>query len=432
MNRDRHMAQAIQDTLLPLEPPQLERYCTRSLCVPGERVGGDLYDVVQLDGQHVMLYVADAAGHGISAAILALLFKHRLKLFDRTGTKLRPAAILGQMNEVLLNEISAPGVFVTAIFCLLDVETGKLTFSSAGHPPLLVHQANGRVKMFEHTGPALGLYRDAVFAEREILVRESDQVLLYTDGVFNRIDHRRLNQSQLVQELQSAEDRAFVLERILNTARSDQPSVVEDDMTLLLLVASPGVSRFDHRTNLADEDAPSNSDDPKTSRISEAVADGCTFLVLEGRITWEYSQGFFDVVIGSIERGLGIIVDLSKCVHMDSAVLGTLHELVERAEKSASGSNIRVQDASQSLIRTFVELGMDSVTRCIQTRSIAVPEAQSAVEVSPRDLRRQQLRLLQAHEALASLSDTNRDQFASVVSDLREHLTHLGGMTSQR
>jgi anti-anti-sigma regulatory factor len=432
MNRDRHMAQAIQDTLLPLEPPQLERYCTRSLCVPGERVGGDLYDVVQLDGQHVMLYVADAAGHGISAAILALLFKHRLKLFDRTGTKLRPAAILGQMNEVLLNEISAPGVFVTAIFCLLDVETGKLTFSSAGHPPLLVHQANGRVKMFEHTGPALGLYGDAVFAEREILVRESDQVLLYTDGVFNRIDHRRLNQSQLVQELQSAEDRAFVLERILNTARSDQPSVVEDDMTLLLLVASPGVSRFDHRTNLADEDAPSNSDDPKTSRISEAVADGCTFLVLEGRITWEYSQGFFDVVIGSIERGLGIIVDLSKCVHMDSAVLGTLHELVERAEKSASGSNIRVQDASQSLIRTFAELGMDSVIRCVQMRSITVPETQSAVEVSPHDLRRQQMRLLKAHEALASLSDTNRDQFASVVSDLREHLTYLGGMTSQR
>mgnify|MGYP003322028529 FL=1 len=432
MNRDRHMAQAIQDTLLPLEPPQLERYCTRSLCVPGERVGGDLYDVVQLDGQHVMLYVADAAGHGISAAILALLFKHRLKLFDRTGTKLRPAAILGQMNEVLLNEISAPGVFVTAIFCLLDVETGKLTFSSAGHPPLLVHQANGRVKMFEHTGPALGLYGDAVFAEREILVRESDRVLLYTDGVFNKTDRRPLNQSQLVQELQSAEDRAFVLERILNTARSDQPSVVEDDMTLLLLVASPGVSRFDHRTNLADEDAPSNSDDPKTSRISEAVADGCTFLVLEGRITWEYSQGFFDVVIGSIERGLGIIVDLSKCVHMDSAVLGTLHELVERAEKSASGSNIRVQDASQSLIRTFAELGMDSVIRCVQMRSITVPETQSAVEVSPHDLRRQQMRLLKAHEALASLSDTNRDQFASVVSDLREHLTHLGGMTSQR
>ena len=432
MNRDRHMAQAIQDALLPLKPPQLERYCTRSLCVPGEKVGGDLYDVVQLDGRHVLLYVADAAGHGVSAAILALLFKHRLKLFDRTGTKLCPADILGQMNEVLVNEISAPGVFVTAIFCLLDVESGKLTFSSAGHPPLLVHEANGRVKMCEHTGPALGLYGDVVFAEREILVRESDRVLLYTDGVFNRIDHRRLNQSQLVQELQSTEDRAFVLERILNTARSDQPSVVEDDMTLLLLVASPGVSRFDHRTNLADEDAPSNSDDPKTSRISEAVADGCTFLVLEGRITWEYSQGFFDVVIGSIERGLGIIVDLSKCVHMDSAVLGTLHELVERAEKSASGSNIRVQDASQSLIRTFAELGMDSVIRCVQMRSITVPETQSAVEVSPHDLRRQQMRLLKAHEALASLSDTNRDQFASVVSDLREHLTHLGGMTSQR
>ena len=75
---------------------------------------------------------------------------------------------------------------------------------------------------------------------------------------------------------------------------------------------------------------------------------------------------------------------------------------------------------------------MDSVIRCVQMRSITVPETQSAVEVSPHDLRRQQMRLLKAHEALASLSDTNRDQFASVVSDLREHLTYLGGMTSQR
>ena len=164
MERDRYMAQAIQDTLLPSEPPQLDRYRTRSLCVPGEKVGGDLYDVVRLNARHVMFYVADAAGHGVSAAILALLFKHRLKLFDPTGATLSPAAILGQMNEVLVNEISAPGVFVTAIFCLLDIENGKLIFASAGHPPLLVHEACGHVKMFEHTGPALGLYGNAVFA----------------------------------------------------------------------------------------------------------------------------------------------------------------------------------------------------------------------------------------------------------------------------
>ena len=432
MERDRYMAQAIQDTLLPSEPPQLDRYRTRSLCVPGEKVGGDLYDVIRLNARHVMFYVADAAGHGVSAAILALLFKHRLRLFDPTGATLSPAAILGQMNEVLVNEISAPGVFVTAIFCLLDIENGKLIFASAGHPPLLVHEARGHVKMFEHTGPALGLYGNAVFAEREILVKEADRILLYTDGVFDTTENRPLNQNQLIQELQTVEDRSFVLERILNKARGDQPLAVRDDLTLLLLEASPGVSRFDHSANFADEDMSSISGDPSVSRISQAKAEGLTVLVLEGRMTWEYSQTFFDAVIGSLDRGFGVIVDLSRCIHMDSAVLGTLHELVESAEKTVAGSKVKIQDASHSLVRTFAELGMNSVLRSLQMQSIAIPKTRTAVRVSDGNLRGQQMRLLKAHEVLASLNDTNRDQFALVVDDLREHLTYSSGMTSPR
>jgi len=432
MERDRYMAQAIQDTLLPSEPPQLTGYCARSLCVPGEKVGGDLYDVVQVDAQHVMLYVADAAGHGVSAAILALLFKHRLRLFDPNGVKLRPAAILGQMNEVLVKEISAPGVFVTAIFCLLDIENGKLTVASAGHPPLLVREANSRVRMFEHTGPALGLYGNAVFAEREILLRESDRVLLYTDGVFSTTENTPLDQNQLIQKFQTGDARSFALERILNRAKDDQALAVQDDLTLLLLDASPGLSQFDHRTSFADEDVASNNHARSISRISQAETEGLTLLVLEGPMTWEHSQAIFDAVIESIDRGFEVIVDLSRCIHMDSAVLGTLHELVAGAQKSVAGLKVRIQDAPHALVRTFAELGMDSVLRNIQMHSVAIPEATVSVEVSPGDLRRQQMRLLKAHEALASLNDTNRDQFASVVNDLREHLTYPSGMTSPR
>ena len=155
-------------------------------------------------------------------------------------------------------------------------------------------------------------------------------------------------------------------------------------------------------------------------------------MVLEGRMTWEYSQPFFDAVIGSIERGFRVIVDLSRCIHMDSAVLGTLHELVEIAQKSVADSKVKIQDASHSLVRTFAELGMDSVLRSIQMQSIAIPKTRATVEASDGNLRRQQMRLLKAHEVLASLNDANRDQFALVVDDLREHLTYSSGMTSPR
>ena len=264
------------------------------------------------------------------------------------------------------------------------------------------------------------------------MVKEADRILLYTDGVFDTTENRPLNQNQLIQELQTVEDRSFVLERILNKARGDQPLAARDDLTLLLLEASPGVSRFDHRTNFADEDTPSISGDPSVSRISQAKAEGLTVLVLEGRMTWEYSQPFFDAVFGSLDRGFGVIVDLSRCIHLDSAVLGTLHELVESAEKTVAGSKVKIQDASHSLVRTFAELGLNSVLRSLQMQSIAIPKTRTAVRVSDGNLRGQQMRLLKAHEVLASLNDTNRDQFALVVDDLREHFTYLSGMTSPR
>ena len=117
---------------------------------------------------------------------------------------------------------------------------------------------------------------------------------------------------------------------------------------------------------------------------------------------------------------------------MDSAVLGTLHELVESAEKTVVGSKVKIQDASRSLVTTFAELGMNSVLRSVQMQSIAIPMTRTAVKASDGNLGRQQMRLLKAHEALASLNDTNRDQFALVVDDLREHLTYSSGMTSSR
>jgi hypothetical protein len=75
---------------------------------------------------------------------------------------------------------------------------------------------------------------------------------------------------------------------------------------------------------------------------------------------------------------------------------------------------------------------LNSVLRSLQMQSIAIPKTRTVVRVSEGNLRGQQMRLLKAHEVLASLNDTNRDQFALVVDDLREHFTYSSGMTSPR
>lgn len=122
IERDLHRAEIIQHSLLPEEPPSLSDYHVQALYRCGHIVGGDLYDVKLIGDHHLALVIADAAGHGVSAAMLAVLFKHRLRLqHDETGAPYSPAEALQRMNTALMTDLSVPGAFVTAAVGLLNL-----------------------------------------------------------------------------------------------------------------------------------------------------------------------------------------------------------------------------------------------------------------------------------------------------------------------
>ncbi|MDB9867304.1 GAF domain-containing protein, partial [Pseudomonadales bacterium] len=77
IERDLHRAEIIQHSLLPEVPPRMRDYHLQALYRCGHIVGGDLYDVKLVGEHHLALVIADAAGHGVSAAMLAVMFKHR-------------------------------------------------------------------------------------------------------------------------------------------------------------------------------------------------------------------------------------------------------------------------------------------------------------------------------------------------------------------
>ncbi|MCY2925708.1 MAG: response regulator, partial [Planctomycetota bacterium] len=82
ITEDLDRAEHIQRALLPATPPRLRSFAVDAVYRVSHRIGGDLYDVVPLDERRVALYVADAAGHGVSAAMLSVLFKNRLVMRD--------------------------------------------------------------------------------------------------------------------------------------------------------------------------------------------------------------------------------------------------------------------------------------------------------------------------------------------------------------
>ena len=413
IERDLHRAEIIQRSLLPHQLPVLADFSLHTLYRPGHTVGGDLYDVVAIGDRYLALVVADASGHGVSAAMLSVLFKHHLLLQDpETGIPYRPGWALARINASLLADRPAPGVFLTAAYCLLDTHERTLIVGSAGHPPLLCLRASGELEPIEHTGPALGLEAGAVYQEHELSLNEGDRLLLYTDGLLD-IAEEVPDVASMAATLRSLGNDPRVLERLLMEVTQGRIRTDCDDVTMVLLDAAPGESVVNESAESLDTMPASPSEQPVIMRAETADA---TMLILEGRITWLQGQILFEAGLAELEAQRDLVIDLAQCNHLDSTLLGTLHELILRADEA--GRSIWLQNVGGHLLSNFEELSMGTALAHIASEPVEVPEQRTQIDLGG-NLERQQQRLLQAHEVLAELSDDNRDQFGNLIETLR-------------
>lgn len=412
LRRDLQRAEIIQRALLPTVPPAIERYCIHAVYRPGRYVGGDLYDVVRLDDRHIGMYVADATGHGVTAAMLSVLYKQRLVLVDEgSGQPLSPATVLEHVNRSLLEADMAPGLFLTAVFCLLDTKEAELTLASAGHPPALHAQPGGELRQLKRTGPALGLTENAHFDEERIQLKVDDRLLLFTDGLLQPDSTRELDRLQrlLNRYPVGADD---LLAEALGTRDGDAIHEEErDDVTVLLLDVHAGPSSFDNGTSKSEKirSGPISSNET----IFYGETDDAGYLSLQGRVIWTHCDPLYEAATGILETGRRLMVDLSECEYLDSTCLGTIHELV------ALG-NVHVQSVRTDVRSLFEELDMNAVLASVE-EARALPEMYP-LAMGSEAATSQPLRILRAHEALATLSSRNRKKFDEVVEGLRQEI----------
>lgn len=415
----------IQRALLPREAPQLDGVAVDAVYRPCDRVGGDLYDVVKLDDDRLGVCVADAAGHGVAAAMLAVLFKSRLTPRDPDTAEPRPPAdVLADINDQLVDECRTPRMFVSACYGIFDSRTSEFTVASAGHPPLLVHRHDGMIEQVEHSGPALGLSVGARFKQSVVHLDAGDRILLYTDGLYQAVHGRPCLTPQQVREMLQDEDRKGIalLQQLLRGATDAQKGRQHDDITLLLLSLSAVGSQVDngqaanpHETSLA----------PETTDFELVFGrdDTTTIIRLQGQADWTYAASFHDACNCALAEGRALAVDLGPCPHLDSTFLGTIHELVTRADETHVPLALyHVQSPVRSC---FEELGMQAVLRHVTAETPPLPECSETLQEALTDDASQQ-RVLRAHEALASLNDDNRRQFGKLIEYLRKEIEGNG------
>jgi sigma-B regulation protein RsbU (phosphoserine phosphatase) len=174
-------AQAVQAGLLPAGFPSITGWQIDALWRPALQLGGDYYDILGLAAHRWGFLIADVSDKGVPAALLMAVARSLFHVY--ASDDLAPSEVLARINRDLVMS-SHSGMFVTALYAVVDTDTGVVRVSAAGHPPALVlRTATREVIRVRPPGMPLGIFEDARFADVDVRLNPADRVLLYTDGV---------------------------------------------------------------------------------------------------------------------------------------------------------------------------------------------------------------------------------------------------------
>jgi serine phosphatase RsbU (regulator of sigma subunit) len=172
----------IQISLMPRRFPVIDGWEVASAYEPAREVGGDFYDVFRLRDEAgcVGLVVADVTGKGIPAAILMADSRGLIHAAADHGDG--PAATLERVNRILVTE-RASGLFVTVAHAVLDPATGRLVLARAGHDPVHVLRADGRLEVLDPAGRLIGMTGELGLVPIEVVLETGDALIAHTDGI---------------------------------------------------------------------------------------------------------------------------------------------------------------------------------------------------------------------------------------------------------
>lgn len=243
----RHSAAQIQRALLPEHLPAVRNLEFAWSFMPCEQIGGDMFNIIQLTDDTVMIYLLDVSGHGVSAAMVTVSVCQSLsvtsgRLFKTRGNQktlpecLSPADILKQLDEEYPFERF--GKFFTMTCLLLHTPSGRLQFSSAGHPPPVRIRPDGSYELLSAGGSIIGTGARVPFEEGEICLTHGDRVFLYSDGIIEHSDPRgdMFGVQRLYHKLKLQKKRnlaAACEKTIENLHIFGQKTPFKDDVTLL-------------------------------------------------------------------------------------------------------------------------------------------------------------------------------------------------------
>lgn len=183
--REHRIAQALQQALVPPNvPTEIGNYRIavryRSALKESE-VGGDFYDIFELDRSRIAVLIGDVAGKGLGAAIRVAAARYSIRGYAYLDP--RPGRVLDLANDSLCKEQMEEAGMLTAFLAILNTQLGSITYASAGHEPPLVLGAGDVIEELYADGIPLGILPDQTYEERSRRLDGGDRIIMVTDGI---------------------------------------------------------------------------------------------------------------------------------------------------------------------------------------------------------------------------------------------------------
>jgi predicted ester cyclase len=245
VEQDLRVARSIQQASLPKEVPELEGWRIATYYQPAREVGGDFYDLFELEEGRVGVVVGDATGKGMPAALVVSAASSMLRAVAQAFHSSSPGEVLSRVNETLVARIPS-NMFVTCFYAILDPKSATLSYANAGHDLPYMRHSDGDAEELRARGMPLGLMPGMIYEEIEVSLREGKSVLFYSDGLVEAHDPKgemfgfpRLR-ALVAEHGEERELGEFLMEELYYFVGEGWEQ--EDDITLLTLLRSASLT----------------------------------------------------------------------------------------------------------------------------------------------------------------------------------------------
>lgn len=252
IEEEMHLAREIQQAMLPqcMEGSSLRSH-NREIhyhCryAPASDMAGDFFEIMPISQHRIGVFVCDVMGHGVRSSLVVSMLRGLMEKERDSATS--PEWFLYGINDGLVSIFERAGMtlFATAVYCVINLKKGTLSYSCAGHPaPMVIHR--GQCQQLPvadgQPNPALGLIPQAPFSSQTVSLDEVDRMLLFTDGL-HEIENEdgqafEMEKIQSVLEASHNQDLDTCLDSLLEQAREYAVrGEFEDDVCLFAMDVS--------------------------------------------------------------------------------------------------------------------------------------------------------------------------------------------------